>query len=94
MEQLKATKHNLPIQEQIMKMIQEEGEVVDAWWDMDDAAKHGMINEYKDKRLHLLEEICDVQVAAETLKVHHFSKEEIENMHKFVNQKNKERGYL
>lgn len=94
MEQLKATKHNLPIQNQIMKMIQELGEVVDAWWDLDDAAQHMMIDGYREKRRHLLEEICDVQVAAETLKVHHFSKEEIENMHKYVNEKNKKRGYL
>ena len=48
---------------------------------------------YSDRR-HFLEELCDVQVAIETLKVHNFTEEEIAAMHKYVNQKNRKRGYL
>ena len=48
---------------------------------------------YSDRR-HFLEELCDVQVAIETLKVHNFTEEEIAAMHEYVNKKNKKRGYF
>lgn len=48
---------------------------------------------YSNRR-HFLEELCDVQVAIETLKYHNFTEEEIAAMHKYVNEKNRKRGYL
>lgn len=81
MEQLKPTKHNVSINEQLEKVIEEQKEALDAWL-------------LENNREHFLEELCDVQVAIETLKHHNFTEEEIAAMHKFINEKNKKRGYL
>lgn len=80
MEQLKPTKFDVPIEQQWDKIIEEEKEALDAWFEED--------------RRHFLEELCDVQVAIETLKVHNFTEEEIAAMHEYVNKKNKKRGYF
>lgn len=81
MEQLKPTKHTAPIEMQLKKVVEEEQEALDAWF-------------IEKNRQHFLEELCDVQVAIETLKTHNFTEDEIAAMHKYVNEKNEKRGYL
>lgn len=91
---LKPTKFKLPIANQLNKIIDELNEAVEAYMDYEDAEKN--LNNLKAEiaKEHMLEELCDVQVAVETLKVHNYRDLEIKKMEEFVNKKNKQRGYL
>lgn len=91
---LKPTKFSLPIANQLNKIIDELKEVIDAYKDYEDAEEQ--LNDFKAAiaKEHMLEELCDVQVAIETLKVHNYRNLEIQKMEDFVNKKNKQRGYL
>ena len=91
---LKPTKFSLPIANQLNKIIDELREAVEAYIDYEEAEKN--LNNLKAEiaKEHMLEELCDVQVAIETLKVHNYRNLEIQKMEDFVNKKNKQRGYL
>ena len=91
---LEPTKFKLPITNQLNKIIDELTEAVEAYMDYEEAEKN--LNNLKAEiaKEHMLEELCDVQVAIETLKVHNYRDLEIKKMEEFVNKKNKQRGYL
>lgn len=91
---LESTKFKLPIANQLNKIIDELREVIDAYKDYENAEEQ--LNDFKAEiaKEHMLEELCDVQVAIETLKVHNYRNLEIQKMEDFVNKKNKQRGYL
>ena len=91
---LEPTKFKLPIANQLNKIIDELTEAVEAYMDYEEAEKN--LNNLKAEiaKEHMLEELCDVQVAIETLKVHNYRDLEIKKMEEFVNKKNKQRGYL
>lgn len=91
MNNLKPTKFKLPIANQLNKIIDELKEVIEAYMDYEDAENNLKAEIAKE---HMLEELCDVQVAVETLKVHNYRDLEIKKMEEFVNKKNKQRGYL
>ena len=74
---LEPTKFKLPITNQLNKIIDELTEAVEAYMDYEEAEKN--LNNLKAEiaKEHMLEELCDVQVAIETLKVHNYRDLEI-----------------
>ena len=91
MEQLQPCKFNLSIIKQLTIVLGEMSEALEAY------AQYELQDDLTAMQMaknHFLEELCDVQTAIETLKVHNFNKLEIERMHEYVNRKNYNRGYL
>lgn len=91
MEQLQPCKFNLSIIKQLTIVLGEMSEALEAY------AQYELQDDLTAMQMaknHFLEELCDVQVSIETLKVHNFNKLEIERMHEYVNRKNYNRGYL
>ena len=79
--QFKTTKFKTEISSQCLKIEEEYEELISAVLDEND-------------KKHIGEETCDVIVACLTLLKHNFTDEQIKHLFKFVNDKNRKRGYL